>query len=1047
MSDSFSVSNALSRDSIYESFSMVRSTMEDAASQLSEGNSASISNEQIQEGDELLETYRVEDDAISGGMGSVWRVHHRNWDIDLAMKRPQPRFFSEGSDRRKEEFIGECENWIDLGLHPNIVSCYYVRLIGGVPTIFSEWMDGGSLKDVIRDGSLYEGSEKEAGIRVLDIAIQMARGLMYSHEKGLVHQDIKPGNILLTKEWEAKVADFGLAKASSRLSQQGVSLSSGYTLEYCPQEQAAGAEAEAWMDMYAWALTVLEMYCGKRVWEKGASVKDHCREMMEKSRLPIPSEVGILIEKCISEKEKDISEVLRILMNAFREVSEQDYPRPEPEKVLDTADSMNNRALSFVDLNDMEQAEKCWAYALSRDAAHLPSLYNQGLYLWRKGKIDDEELVKRLSDAGKTDSPLAGTWLSALDKERGLESTKAYSQKYRTYGKPGMNANTVISPDGKTIVTVCNGMLQGWNVETGECLYSHSYGQKKINSPGMVIRMSPDGRFVVFSEKKEKGTLFGRTPFGDLAKMLYVAEASTGKILHVFQAHQTSVTCICFDPKSEYVYSGAMENSIRKWDLKTGKCMKEYPTSCSETTGLSVSSDGRNLYAVISDLGKKDGQIIRIDEETKEVEQIRRTGEGKGSLAISPDEKILYYCADRKLLKLNRENGEEKEVLLPRGSAILRLSCHADKLALSDGQSVKVLDAGSLRCLTTIHVPELYSASVDASFQHIVASTQIESDMFGLCMSYCLKEAEPAPWEICVIKSYQKTTDARKEWEEVYRQAESAIENKDAGQAVLLYEKLREKIEDGSQAEMLVLCQKLSKICAKKELSSIRDIRIEEIPSDLTGGSKEENNNGEKRAYSQDRRLVFIGKENGDLILQETDTRSERFRIPSKSRVLAVAISPDAKTAVVSNVDKQLIIIDIVNRKLARKTFPYNGTSEFLFFSPEGKRMYSLSKEYSLVSWETGEWNVADTHSLVRSLTGKGISASELAEGGRWLAYSEAGGENIKIRDLHSKVIREVSVHVPFTVTKLYFAASDNLLIASGGKEKQAYELVWKWDV
>ena len=109
--------------------------------------------------------------------------------------------------------------------------------------------------------------------------------------------------------------------------------------------------------------------------------------------------------------------------------------------------------------------------------------------------------------------------------------------------------------------------------------------------------------------------------------------------------------------------------------------------------------------------------------------------------------------------------------------------------------------------------------------------------------------------------------------------------------------------------------------------------------------------------------------------------------------------------------------------------------------------MYSLSKEYSLVSWETGEWNVADTHSLVRSLTGKGISASELAEGGRWLAYSEAGGENIKIRDLHSKVIREVSVHVPFTVTKLYFAASDNLLIASGGKEKQAYELVWKWDV
>ena len=111
----------------------------------------------------------------------------------------------------KEEFIEECQHWIDLGLHPNVVTCYYVRDIGGVPSIFSEWMDGGSLKDRIRDGSLYEGTEREIQARILDIAIQAARGLRYSHENGLVHQDIKPGNILLSKEWDAKIADFGLA--------------------------------------------------------------------------------------------------------------------------------------------------------------------------------------------------------------------------------------------------------------------------------------------------------------------------------------------------------------------------------------------------------------------------------------------------------------------------------------------------------------------------------------------------------------------------------------------------------------------------------------------------------------------------------------------------------------------------------------------------------------------------------------------------------------------------------------------------------------------
>ena len=78
-------------------------------------------------------------------------------------------------------------------------------------------MEGGSLRDRIRDGSLYEGAEQEVQERILRIAIQTARGLQYSHEQGLVHQDVKPGNVLLSKEWDAKVADFGLAKAQSRL--------------------------------------------------------------------------------------------------------------------------------------------------------------------------------------------------------------------------------------------------------------------------------------------------------------------------------------------------------------------------------------------------------------------------------------------------------------------------------------------------------------------------------------------------------------------------------------------------------------------------------------------------------------------------------------------------------------------------------------------------------------------------------------------------------------------------------------------------------------
>lgn len=188
--DNISLSNSLSKGSAYESESILKAYLDEVLSRTKDEKHKydSISNERIRKGDMILETYKVESDAIDGGMGSVWRVHHQSWNTDLAMKRPQPRFFAEGSASRKEDFIAECENWINLGLHPNIVSCYYVREIGGVPTIFSEWMDGGSLKDAIKTGKLYEGTDAEVHERILDIAIQTARGLQYSHEQGLIHQ-------------------------------------------------------------------------------------------------------------------------------------------------------------------------------------------------------------------------------------------------------------------------------------------------------------------------------------------------------------------------------------------------------------------------------------------------------------------------------------------------------------------------------------------------------------------------------------------------------------------------------------------------------------------------------------------------------------------------------------------------------------------------------------------------------------------------------------------------------------------------------------------
>ena len=402
MADNFdkslgSISVSISKGSVYESggLSMFDAALEDALRR----EEKSISNESIQKGDTLLETYTVEANAISGGMGSVWRVHHQSWNTDLAMKRPQPRFFAEGSKKRKENFIKECEAWINLGLHPNIVSCYYVREIGGVPTIFSEWMNNGSLKDRIRDGSLYIGTEVEQEERLLDLAIQFARGLRYSHENGLIHRDVKPDNLLLTKDWDAKVADFGLAKARDEaISEDGTAHKGGYTPEYCSGEQAAELYTDARTDVYSWALTVLEMYTKGRVWESGPTVSKNREQFINAVKLPLPEGLRGLLYRCFeADADKhpgDFAEIEATLREIYKSETDGEYPRSEPKAAADTADSINNRALSMLDLGKPEEAEKLWERALTQDIGHPEAVYNYALYRWVSGITDDWAAVQ-----------------------------------------------------------------------------------------------------------------------------------------------------------------------------------------------------------------------------------------------------------------------------------------------------------------------------------------------------------------------------------------------------------------------------------------------------------------------------------------------------------------------------------------------------------------------------------------------------------------------------------------------------------------------------
>jgi serine/threonine protein kinase len=171
----------------------------------------SLLSSEIALGQLLFDEYLVERCLGRGGYGAVHLVLSQWTGERFALKRA---LLEDGAGRN--DLLAELKAWKNLPRHPNIVPCRFFRIAGPAVYIFSEYIDGGSLAELEQSLRLYDGDSLAALARVLEVAVQSAWGLDAAHRAGLIHQDVKPSNILLTGQWTAKVADFGLAENASQ---------------------------------------------------------------------------------------------------------------------------------------------------------------------------------------------------------------------------------------------------------------------------------------------------------------------------------------------------------------------------------------------------------------------------------------------------------------------------------------------------------------------------------------------------------------------------------------------------------------------------------------------------------------------------------------------------------------------------------------------------------------------------------------------------------------------------------------------------------------
>lgn len=201
----------------------------------------------------LSDRYEILERRGEGGMAIVYRARDRILGRRVAIKVLRPQYAADTDF--VERFRREAQAAASLS-HPNVVNIFDVGTDGDVHYIVMEYVEGRNLKEILRE----QGRLPVA--KALDIAEGVCLALETAHEQGLIHRDIKPHNILVTRDGHVKVTDFGIARAASTatLTQTGTVIGS---VHYLSPEQAIGRQVGVFSDIYSVGVLLYEMVTGK----------------------------------------------------------------------------------------------------------------------------------------------------------------------------------------------------------------------------------------------------------------------------------------------------------------------------------------------------------------------------------------------------------------------------------------------------------------------------------------------------------------------------------------------------------------------------------------------------------------------------------------------------------------------------------------------------------------------------------------------------------------------------------------------------------------
>ena len=299
----------------------------------------------------LQNRYEILERIGSGGMSVVYKAQCHTLNRLVAIKVLKEEFAFD------ENFVGKFKMEAQAAArlsHPNIVSVYDVVDEDVLHYIVMELIEGITLKNYIEKKGHLESKE------AIGIAIQVAQGIGAAHEQHIIHRDIKPQNMIISRDGKVKVADFGIARAVSTQTMNATAVGS---VHYISPEQAKGGYCDERSDIYSFGITMYEMVTGKVPFEGDNTITvalAHLEEPVTPPRMYVP-EVSQALEqiilKCTQKRPErrysNVTDVIADLRKALMEPDCDIYAADEEEDELG-----RTRSISREELLNLQESRK-----------------------------------------------------------------------------------------------------------------------------------------------------------------------------------------------------------------------------------------------------------------------------------------------------------------------------------------------------------------------------------------------------------------------------------------------------------------------------------------------------------------------------------------------------------------------------------------------------------------------------------------------------------------------------------------------------------------